>query len=683
MTKLRRQLIACSAVAGMALLLAGCEDSAAKARDEVQDELTGAAGAFQTAVLTKTGAVDEAGRTELRSILNRLSSATSNAHAGAGQKASASLLAADVHRLLADSQLSVVDDLRRELRNQRLAANSMVSAAERLNAIASALETDNVEEQLAALAQERSAAEEALRQEQAQMAQVDTPLSQLETKIGDARQQLTGLRTEENQLRREASELGHWQGFPKYEEAIAVRKQADAIETSSSYDELERDYQYTPTREMHEQRIDQIESAIESIDLAAAQLRENSDSSKALGSKTRQDLDVLTQRINEEMNSLVSRMEEELKPAVESAAQDLSAAATKAQQAGNAAPAGGNSARLTAAAASNSLGQLQAAWAFEQEQYAAILQRLEASGIPGAAGKYRANIEQAEAAKSQAIEAAVSALNDAASSYQRISGGNSAAVMALQHDVEARIAALTGQPAPEAPVDASMPAAGADMTAAASGPTSGSAARTPVGAASAEALADEIRAMNTTLAETAMADYIIPFDHVNFESPVQRAFAESMLDVMVATRELADSMQAQFGVPGEQAIAPVLMVMSAGKNDVITDVTLGESTGDTATITVVYSETGARDVTATQVNGRWYIGSADNFEGGIMGEEAETQLSNPGMAQMATQMANTMTQMLRKMNERVQAGEFSTIEQAQMALAQAMRNAFGGMMPQQ
>ena len=672
MREVRRTLIALSAgLAVLMTLLTGCEDSATKARAEVQEQLTDAANKFQAVVLSHTGALDEAGRKELEGVLNQVNTAGTNASAGAGQKSAAALLAADIHRVLADSQASVIDELRAGQRAQRLALHSMISAAERMQVIAAALEGDNVEEQLAALAQQRSLAEDALRAEQAKIAEVDPPLTQLETKIGGAKQQVTQLRTEENDLRRRAAELGHFQGLPTYEQAVEVRKRADVIETATSYDELQRDYEYAPVREMHETRISQLEAAIASIDAASQELQEGAASSKALGSKTRQDLNTLMDRINKELAELTTRMDSQLKPAIDAAAQDLSAAADKAKRAADATPAGGSSARLTSAAASSALGQLQAAWAYEQEQYASLLKRLDGSNIPGAAQQHGSKIGAAEEAQKASVDAAVAAFNEAVSAYQRITGSNSAAVLGLQHDVQVQIASLTGQAAPEAPV-AETPAPDAGATGAAPAPS------TPgqSGADSPEALAAALQNMNNIRGLLNLANLQIPAEHANYPAGPMRDFITAFSDSLNASLELLQALDEKFGAAAaDQILAPSMAGLQAGMGGATVSSASVASTTDTeAQISVSMSNGQSQTIPAKQINGRWYM----DFFGSSM-QAGGNQQGMEQMVQMMLPMMQASTTATRSIAQRVRAGEFATPADVTAAIQKAAQDAMGSM----
>lgn len=679
MMKFRTNLFALTALAGAALLLTGCEDPAAKARAEVQEELTSASDAFQTAVLSRTGTLDDAGRSELRSILNRLTSAMSNAHAGAGQKSSASLLAADIHRLLADSKLGAIDELRAQQRDQRLAVYSMISSAERLNTIASALEAGNVDDQLAALSQHRSAAEEALRQEQAQIAQVEPPLAQLETKIGEARSQVNDLRTQENHLRRQASEMGYSSGFSTYEQAIAIRQQADAIETESSYDELSRDFEYQPSRDMHEQRMAQIEAAIEAIDLAVEELRENAASASSLASKTRQDLDAQMQRIAGEVTALGNRLESEIKPAIDDAIQDLSSAASKAKQSAGANLAGGTSARLTGASANSALGQLHAGWAFEQEQHAALLNRLASSNLPGTGGKYSSQVSAAEQAKSQAIEEAVAALTEAASTYAGISGSNASAAQSLRHDVEVTIATLTGQAAPEEPQAMDMPAADPSMAGDMSGSASSTMNSGQSGAESPEALAAALSAMNTGTTSLDRVTYFIPAEQINLPQSVQ-PLVKAQYSSLNAARSLASACNEQFGAGSADTVMASFFMGLNMTMPPISNASVTSSDGNSATLSISDVNGGTKSATATLVNGRWYLGSADEAPGGEQIEQIE-QMASQGsqMIQQLLQRTNLAMQAMNDLAGRVRNGEFANAQAARQAFDQAMMEMAGSM----
>ncbi len=671
MNMFRPTVIACFALAASALVMVpGCEDPAAKARAEVQAELTSAADAFERIVQAQAGPLDDKGRGELRSILNKLTSATSNAHAGSGQKSAANLLASDIHRALADSQMSLIDSLRDEQHARRLAIHSMLSAAERINVVAQALETGSVEDQLAALSQQRSLAEEALRNEQSKVAEVNSPLAQLESKIGEARQQITSLRNEENELRREAAELGHSAGFPKYEQAIAIRQQADQIETSSSFDALERDYQYMPTRTLHEQRIEQTEKAIEAIDIAAEELRENAASSSDLARKTRQDLDTLVDRIRKEMDELTSQMQNELKSAVDAAAQDLAAAATKAEQAAGSAPTGGNNARLTAAAASTSLGQLQASWAVEHEQLAALLERFANSSVPGLGDSYRAQRETAQQAKAEATVAAVDAFNKAASNYSRITGGNTAATMeSLRKGVEARVASLTGQPVPADSTSDAAPMPDAGMA-----PSSDTASDGTAGADSPEALAAALQNAGTPRGMIDLARYQTPAEHMT-STGAARDLAVAFADSLRASQELLAAIDAKFGAAAADAILGQVMAGVQNMGGTISQASVASASGDTAQLSVTLGNGQTQTLTAQQIDGRWYV----DVLGSMLAVGNPQQLEQIAPTILATMKMSTDS--TRSIAQRVAAGEFASPEEVTAAIQKAAQDAMGAMMP--
>lgn len=668
MTKFRSLGLFVSLGACAALFLAGCEDPAAKSRAQVQADLVKATDSFQETVLASTGTIDDSTRSELRGILTTLTSASSNANAGPGQKAAAQSLAADVHRMLADAQLQTIDELRAQNRVKRATVLGMVSSAERLQVIATSLEQNDIANQVAMLKQARTEAEEALRSEQSEVASLQPSLNELEGKITEARQQVQGLREQENQLRRQAAELGYAKGFKTYEEAISVRRQADVIETSASYDELQRDFEVDPRVDSHQQRVEQIEAMIENIDIAIEELNENAASSSAMASTIRKDLNELVSTMTAEVQSLTDTVDNELKPAIEAAAQELSSAATKAGAAANT-PTKSNAARLSAASANISLGQLHASMVREYEQRTALLTQLSNSSLPGMSGKFRTEITDAGTAKEQAVQEAVNAYNSAIELFDRIGNDNA---LALRADVEARVASLTGQPMPSASQDTGMQDTSSDMSSDMTNDASSMPmAAGPTGADSPEALAQALASMTTPETMVTMWKYQIPTDKVNFTSATQRQFAAATAASSKAMSEFITTVRDHFGPSAEQALQPMLMG-SAAAMPKISGATVTSTEGERGEISIT-TEQGPQTVEISQIDGRWYLGTPDDFTGGFASAFDEMSGADGQQMQQIVQMMRTMATTMTDLTQRVQAGEFANPQALMMAFGQAMQ----------
>jgi hypothetical protein len=377
------------------------------------------------------------------------------------------------------------------------------------------------------------------------------------------------------------------------------------------------------------------------------------------------------------LDTLIARVNGELKEAVDAAAQDLSAAASKASAAAGSSPVGGNTPRLSAASAHSVLGQLHASWAHEMQQRIDLLSQLNSSDLTGMNDRFSSQLNEAQANREQAVQDAVAAYTSAADMYGRISGSGAASAMNLKHAVEVRIASLTGQAAPTSPEAGAQPEdvdASDDRSAPSMSPGAG-------GAESPEALAAAIGALTTDAAELEFPRYLMPIERVNFSSPSARAFAQGIIDLADTLKALDGAMQAAFGTAPGEGIGPVFRTMGDDQ-DQITGATLISAEGDAAQISVTNSQSGERTVSASNIDGRWYVGTPDDFTGGLMGEDLDMQMEDPATAAAAGQMFGTMVSTLQSFTARVQAGEFSSLDEAAAALGEAMMNAMGAMMPQ-
>lgn len=370
------------ALAASATLLAatGCEDSAARQRENMQATITDAAGDLwqsSSVVTSPSGDEVEKARRDLERVVSTLGKA------GEGdrrQQAVAALLAAQASSRLGAMSVAQANRIESAHRSTRSVVNGLIDTTVRLDLLAESLESMDVAQELATLDERRGQTEQMLQALSRQVAALDGPIDDQATANRDARAVTAGLREEAAKLRRAAGDLGDKDGFPLFEQAVEKDRAADAIDLEVAQREIDLRYALVPQHEVASTIVEHLQARLASIDDARASLQELAASSAAEAQRTRDESASLRQRIDAEMSALAASIEGVLKDLYARADSDFQRAASKARSATSGGADVVGAARLAAARAGQDQGDMNMQRARGLSDQAALLERLGASG---------------------------------------------------------------------------------------------------------------------------------------------------------------------------------------------------------------------------------------------------------------------------------------------------------------
>ncbi len=648
-------IVICCPLAAGALLSSGCEDSAAARRTEVQANLATARNDLRASTAIALDPTPQE-RTAAEAKLNKLLTILADTDGAApGQQAAASLLASNVHRELAAMTLAGVARLETEQRRRRDVLRGMIDAAAELHAMAGSFETIDTQAQHQHLAANRQKAQARLASYGEEMAAADAPIADLTNANRDDQTEIDDLRSQANQLMRDANEQGPAAGYGAYEQSVQLDRDADHIQYDVSQRDLELEFGLRPTRALAQTRAGYTQSLIGAIDESRAAidglLQTFDDEARA----TREAIAQLRDVIVAELGELDQARTNELADAYEQAAKQLRAAANKAEKAatlgqGESVPA----ARIEAVRADLELGHMHWSAAQAWQGHAALLDRVqESGGALGSASMVSAQVTAARTAHADARDNAKNAYTSAQDQLGRVTGRSAGPqLQALKQDVQTAISALSGEtvdltPAPTPRAPRSRPPAPSDSLGA--------------GAESPEAL---IVAFNQTPSFETMANLFLELTYKRFRSPAERELYSINLATFRAMRQLNQAVQERFGTTlggGSDIFGQAAAFGFGGTHT--RDARLGDVAGDNGTILVTAG--GQTDpMPIIRVNGRWYIDlTTASGDGPAMGSE------DAQMLQMFKTIAQDSLSHINDLTIGVRAGEFTSIDEVQEAMA--------------
>lgn len=655
----------CCPLVASALFSSGCEDSSAARRAEVQATLAQVRQDLrQSTAIASNPSPEElaSAQAKLEGLVRSLNETDG---AATGQKAAASLLAASVHRKIAAMTLTGVARLEAEQRRRRDVLVGMIDAATELDAMAGSLETIDTQPDQQHLAASRQDAHARLASYGEEMAEADAPIAVLTNANRDDQTEIDDLRAQANQLMRQANEQGPAAGYSAYEQSVRLDRAADHIQYDVSQRDLELEFVLRPTRALAQTRAGHTQSLIGAIDESNAAIDGLLHTFDEEARATRKTVAQLRDVIVPELDELNQARTNELADAYTQAAKQLNAAANKADDAAIGQPEPVQAARIEAVRAYLDLGHMHWSAAQAWQDHAALLDRVqESSGALGSASMVSAQVTAAHTAHADARENAKNAYTSAQGQLSRVTGrGAGPQLEALKKNVQTAISALSGEsvdltPAPTPPAPRSRPPAPSDSLGA--------------GAESPEAL---IVAFNQTPSFETMANLFLELTYKRFGSPAERELYSINLATFRAMRQLNQAVQERFGTSlmdmelGEAAWgggADIMFGQSAafGFGGTHTrDARLGDVAGDNGTILVTAG--GQTDpMPIIRVNGRWYIDlTTASGDGPAMGSEGAQML------QMFKSIAQDSLSHINDLTIGVRAGEFTSIDEVQEAMA--------------
>jgi hypothetical protein len=218
------------------------------------------------------------------------------------------LLGSNIVRELAAMDLAEARQVQGELRAERQVAHTMIDSVERLFALAEGREQIDLSEAQTRLANARENIDELRRSGEERKGELDDPINQLTAENEQDQAAVDRLVKEATDLRRQASDLGPGQGFPAYEQAVDLEREADGYEYRIAQREIELDYDLEPERRLAESRIEQATSLEESLDGSEQGLASFVQGVEEDASRTRQDASSAASGLRERIRSISARV---------------------------------------------------------------------------------------------------------------------------------------------------------------------------------------------------------------------------------------------------------------------------------------------------------------------------------------------------------------------------------------
>lgn len=429
-------------------MLAGCVDSDARRRDEVQQTINQAASDFDAALATGFDPANDQARAKLLSIAKALTDIDAGAP---GQRAAAALLLSDTYEALGLIETRRAEQLEAVHAIDRIVLHSAIDAAGQLEAIAQGRDQISQDQRLTQLDQARLTAVAGLETASQTAASLDDPIAKLTKENEVDSDEVAQLRMQANAMYRRAGELGRVAGLSSFQDATKVRREAELIERRMASRENELGYRYQPASDMAMRQVDSLKSLIEQIDQARADLQAAGASAVQQTAAIRTTVAQFKQAITQVLNDLNSRGTGDLAAAYDSAISSFEKAATQGEKAASA-----GIGRLASARAYQSLGDLLSARARSQGDHVILLQRLiDAGDALANASQLAEELQAAELARNTAAEQAQAAYTGAIESLAQVSSrDHQALVDAMKFGIETALAMLTGAPPPSQPAPA-------------------------------------------------------------------------------------------------------------------------------------------------------------------------------------------------------------------------------------
>jgi hypothetical protein len=621
-------------------LACGCQDSQAKRRAKVQEVINAATAALDEAAAFH---VDIERESQLRQKLNQLiSNLADTADAEPGQRAAASRLAGNAHRLMASIDLVQADRLEADHRARRWVVEGMVDAALELDTMARAEEAIDTSAQQDELSDDREAASEELREHGQHMATLDGPIADLKRQNRDDRAQADRLREEASQLRHEAADMGPAEGYTTFEHSLHLDRQADRIEYEIAQRELELRFILEPEHTVAQSRIEHAQYRLDNADSARQSLADVEQAMSAEARSTRAGVAELGEQIGAALSEIEQSSAGPLTERYDRAGSNLERAASKSKSAATMARGEGtDAARVEAARSYQQLGDMYWAKARGLEQDIALRQRLaDSTDALGSVAGVNSSLAGLQEAHEEAVSQAIAAYGNAQEVLEQVSGRSARGRLeALKANVGLLQTAAAGQAVDYSAAASGSPARGGRQSPAPA--PGGGGARSP------QALVDGLQSATDLDSFTRIQ---IDLTHIELKTPVARQIYDASIAAGHAMVELDRAMREKLGsgidAPG---------------------VSLGEVSGDRGTMTMTVF--GAQQqVGLIRISGMWYVDGTAQFEAQV------AQAGAMGMDQAAMlQLVQGQSAAIGAVTRRVNAGEFSSVPEAMTALGQAMQ----------
>ncbi len=631
-----KRMTAVAAGCGL-LILAACQDGQAKRRAEVHEMIAAATKQISSAdaVLSDPSQVDEARRRFGRVIVE-----LGNTQGGApGQRAAAAELAAGVHRRLAAISVDKAMKIEAELGSRRSVLIGMIEAADQLDGMATGLEAVDVSAADAKLAAAREDAQETLAATSRRLAELDGPIAELTRDNRSDQDEAQRLRIEAAVLRREAADLGAADGYGVFVEAQRIDRAADGVELRLAHRELDLRYNYEPEHAIAQIKVDRMRERLDSIAATREALQARSETAVGEAGTTRTRLDEISSSIEAALDELQASAAT-LAELYDEAAMELDRAASKAKAAASLA---GNdfadAARIAAAQAYQELGSLHRSRARGLQSHIMLMER--AVEVTGAAA---GSVDSVREARREQLSKAAEAYGNAGSELGRVSGRTSRqrleTLKMSTSLLETGDVVEETRPSGAPPRPTARPSRHTE-------PTGG-------GAESPEAL------MAAMLDES----YAHPVDLFYFGNltPAQARLVDAFKAGQSTQLKLVAALRERFA--DELATADGSLLASIANRNM----SMGAVEGDKGTF--IQSVGGLEvPVAIVAIHGRWYIDASSTM--------AESASQAAALGQSPAELMASVTVFMGELTGRIEAGEFGTLQDVDMAFMEALMTGFG------
>lgn len=544
---------AAAALCGAAclILVPGCEDSAAKERDNVQATLSKIGTDLQSALAGVSG--DEAGvkqaQAKLGEVVNRLSAVNGG---GDGQQAAKSLMAATALQQLACLQAAEADAMESDHANQRLEIGTQIDNLLSLQALASGVESaSDTSHASASLKKELDDAEKRAQDLASQLAKLQSDIAERDEPNAAGAEQVNKLRQQVAELRRKAQEMGVSDGFETFRRAIDTSRQADKIDNEVGHRQAELEYSLRPEHKYAGTQASQVQEMIKSIQGTQGTLQAMHQALTGDVSATKQKIDSLTQEVVTGLGKIDGDNAGPLSAAYDGALASLDKAASQARNAASKSQGDDSQgAKLMTARILEQQGRLHAQRAHAASSQASLLGAL-AQVDPKFADQAKAASAASDASIQKAKEAYTGAQELASQIQLR---GNPAATDAFNQGLQTAIASLSGKEA-AAPVSSTPTAAPSGDDLALTLPTAGGGASAEVPAmgfatpeeaiAYASSLNNGDDSMQTRVDKLAQCTLT--------KTPTAKAAMDMTREMAADSQPLYDAMVAKFGAEATKA----------------------------------------------------------------------------------------------------------------------------------
>lgn len=421
-------------------LTAGCEDESARQRANVQASLESATQSFRQASF----APPEEAESSFNAVVRELSPISDGAPS---QLAAKSLLMADSLRELARMNLRQASQQEIQLRRQRQRAITNFAGMLRLRAQAGAMGSTSTEAQREAFMRERAQVEMGLAELRSRIAALDSPINELVSQNKADAEEVARLRDEANALHRHATDLGAAGGFPTFEEAVALRREADKVEYRMARRDIELSLELEPERDFTQLQMQSANALLESVDAMLRELEQFDQTYQTAATALATAAGSLRTQVAEAVQEIEGALADDLEPLYEQAVANLERAATQARQAAGQLRQDGAAARLTEVRCHELLTRAHIGRARGLESH---LQMLASLAQDDEQRDVQSRITAVAAQQRQLVEAARQSLEAAQSALEQVTG-RIEGLEAFRTLLRELGAALSGEAPPDLP----------------------------------------------------------------------------------------------------------------------------------------------------------------------------------------------------------------------------------------